>query len=113
MYIYWENIDCGHMRKIPDNEMWELYCDFDSYGNQTLNLKIGEETTCICESDYWTEGRPKLDSFDVGEYFTEVVKAVFELVAKDSPAVIDLAKLQEQVMVPFWKKWVEKGYVEE
>lgn len=49
----------------------------------------------------------------MGEYFTEVVKTVFEIVAKDDPEYIDLAKIQEQVMEPFWREWEEKGYVED
>lgn len=112
MYVYWEEISCGHVRKILDNERWDLYCDYDEYGYHCLNLRIGEEVHCICNSEYWTQGRPKLDSYDVGEYFTAVVKAVFEIVTKDDPKFVDLTKIQEQVMDPFWTEWEEKGYVE-
>ena len=113
MYIYWEEISRGHMRKILDKERWDLYCDCDEHGYDCLNLRIGEDIHCVCDSDYWTQGRPKLDSFYVGEYFTEVVKTVFEIVAKDDPEYIDLAKIQEQVMEPFWREWEEKGYDED
>lgn len=106
MYIYWKEISHGHMREILDNERWNLYCNCDEHGYDCLNLRIGEDIHCVCGSDYWTQGRAKLDSFYVGEYckyFTEVVKNVFEIVAKDAPEYIDLANIQEQVMEPFWR----------
>lgn len=112
MYIYWEEISQGHMRRIRDNEEWSLYCDYDKLSYDCLNLRIGDEVHCVCDSDYWTSGRPALESYYVGEYFTAVVKAVFELVTKNTPEYIDLSKIQEDVIEPFWKEWQEKGYVE-
>lgn len=112
MYIYWEEISRGHVRKILDNERWDLYCDCDEYGYDCLNLRIGEEVYRVCDSEDWTDGCPKLDSYYVGEYFTAVVKAVFEVVAKDDPKFIDLTKIQEQIMDSFWKEWEGKGYVD-
>ena len=113
MYIYWEEISRGHMRRILDNERLDFYCDVDEYGYDCLNLRIGEEVYCVCNSEEWTQGRPKLDCYYVGIYFTEVVKAVFEIIAKGELEVIDLAKIQEQMMESFWKEWKEKGYVED
>lgn len=66
MYIYWEEISRGHMRKILDKERWDLYCDCDEHGYDCLNLRIGEDIHCVCDSDYWTQGRPKLDRFLCG-----------------------------------------------
>lgn len=54
MYIYWEEISRGHMRKILDKERWDLYCDCDEHGYDCLNLRIGEDIHCVCDSDYWT-----------------------------------------------------------
>ena len=113
MYIYWEEISRGHMRRVLDNERLDFYCDVDEYGYDCLNLRIGEEVYCVCNSEEWTEGQPKLDCYYVGIYFTEVVKAVFEIIAKGELEIIDLAKIQEQMMESFWKEWKEKGYVED
>lgn len=112
MYIYWEEITTGHMQKISENESWSLYCDFDELGHECLYLKIGEDVHCVCDSDYWTDGQPNLRSYHVGDYFTEVVKTVFEIIIKEHPDYIDLVKIQDQVMEPFWREWNEKGYVE-
>ena len=101
------------MRKIPPNESWGLSCNYDEYGYECLNLRIGEEEHCVCESEYCTDSSPKLDSGHVGEYFTEVVKTVFEIVIKNAPEYLDLAKIQEQVMEPLWQEWKEHGYVDD
>ena len=111
MYIYWEELSCAYMRKIPDNENWSLYSDYNEYGEGTLNLQIGEEKYCVYKSEYWTSGEPDLDDFEVVEYFAEVVKTVFKMIAEENPECIDLMEIQEQVMEPFWKRWKEKGYV--
>lgn len=113
MYIYWEELSKGHVEKIPDNEKWSLYCDCDEYGYGCLYLRIGEKEHCVCENEYWTDGEPRLDYTYVEDYFTSVVKAVFEIMINDNPNFIDLAKIQKQVMTPFWTEWKQKGWVDD
>lgn len=115
MYIYWEEIFSGHMRKILDDEKWSLYCGPDKLGYECLYLKFDddEDEYCICDSDYYMQGQPNLDTYYVGEYFTEVVKTVFRILAEETPQCIDLEKIQEQVLEPFWKEWTKKGFVED
>ena len=112
MYIYWEELSYGHLRRIPDNEKWELYCEEDDYGNDCLFLKIGDDLYSISDSSEWTSGRPKLHSSTVGEYYNAVVKAVFDSITKDVLSYIDLTQIEGQVLSEFWKKWQEQGYVE-
>ena len=111
MYIYWEEIGRGHVQKVSEQDGWSIYCGVDTLGYDCLYIKIGTDLHLIRDSDEFTSGRPNLDSYDVGEFFTAVVKAVVDLVVKDHPDYIDLVKIQEQVLEPFWKDWEEKGYI--
>ena len=114
MYIYWDGILGGHMRKISDDEKWSLFCGPDKLGYECLYLKFDdEEEYCICDSDDYTRGRPNLASYYVGDYFTEVVKTVFRMLAEENLQCIDLAKIQDQILGPFWEEWTMKGYVED
>lgn len=112
MYIYWEELACAHLEKIPDSEGWHLYCDCDEQGKSCLYLQIGDKVHCICDSDFIIEGHPKLFDYDAEFCFSAVVNAVSKLVAHNTPRYIDLEEIQEQVINPIWNSWKKGGLVE-
>lgn len=114
MYIYWESDYHSHLKKILKNQNWHLYCEADEWGNECLYLDIEDETYCICESEEWTSGRPNLENYHVGEFYSAVVREVFDRIQKkDNISMINLSEIQETVLESFWRDWQEKGYVED
>lgn len=111
MYIYWEEYGQSYLQHIPSNVAWTFSCEYDEvYGLEHLNLKIGDQIYCIDEAGSWIESYPNIKVY-IGDYFSAVVKSVFDLMVKEKPEFINLSDIKEEVFELYWKGWKEKGLV--
>ena len=69
----------------------------------------------MCWSNEYTQGREHLglDSYHVLDFYSAVVKSIFDRIKSNIPAYLDITEIKNEVIIPFWYSWKEAGLVTE
>jgi hypothetical protein len=114
MKIFWENLG-AHIVCINNADNWHLFCELDEHEDATISLEVNGQTHQVCWSNEYIQGREHLGlgSYHVIEFYSAVVKLVFDRVKNDSPAYLDIDQIKAEVLPPFWRGWKEIGLVDD
>lgn len=112
MKIFWKNHG-AHVVCIKETDNWHLFCELDEHEDAIINLEVNGQTHQVCWSNEYIQGREhlELDSYHVFEFYSAVVKTVFDRVKTDSPAYLDIDEIKVEVLPPFWRAWKQTGRV--
>lgn len=113
MIIIWDN--CGeHFLWLNKDTEIHLYCDMGEYGWPELYLMAGDKEYVVASGDEILCGREKMliNTDDVQDYFSAVVREVSERFLAGTPRSINLKTICDfSLRYEWWPKWRKEGRV--
>lgn len=112
MTFIWKNPGT-HILNMQDNVKWILYADHE-YEEATIELVVDNQTYELANEWEYLQGREhmRLNTYDVFDFYSEVVLKVTEMVCEEHINIIDLDKVKEEILgACWWDKWKSTGRV--
>lgn len=111
MKIYYEDLGAG-LIIIPEGYTWHLRAELNDWDEAVILLDIEGIDYQLCDSWEYIQGRVRLGSLDVFEFYSAVIKRVYNLLSNGSVNFIDLEEVKDGVMPVFWEAWKNRGIVD-
>jgi hypothetical protein len=112
MILYWENLH-AHALHINDSASWHLYSEIDEHDDAVIKLELNGQVHELCWSNEYLQGREHLplDPYHVIDFYSAVVKSIYELCKTSLPTYLNLNEIKERIIPAFWQDWKEHGLV--
>lgn len=113
MQLFWDNRG-AHMLHIRETDNWHLFCELDDYEDAVINLDLNGQANQLCSSSKYTQGREHLGltSDHVLEYYSAVIRFIFNQVNSKDVTQLDLTEIENAVIPSFWAAWKDAGLVD-
>lgn len=105
MRLYWENLGANVLTLKTDAE-WRIYAELDEYEWAYIYLEVNGQKYEICwSSEHWP-GNEHVTfwSYSILEFYSAVVRRVYELICSENLKYLDLVELQEKLLTEHWRE---------
>lgn len=113
IHMYLENNCFAQFLTLRNTDCWYMLCDFNDNEDICIYLNMLGNEYEICCSTELTQGRPKLDSYTVIDYYNAVVRAVYQQIQTEGGNAIDMEAIKARILPDFWREWKCAGFVDE
>ena len=110
MKIYFENLG-SNIVSIPEKCVCRLWVEINQWEESCMKLEVDGQTYDICDCWDYLQGNEKLCPYTVLDFYNAVVKKVYEILTAGSVEFLDLEKVKDNVIPPFWAEWKARGWV--
>lgn len=105
MTIYWENLG-AHIMSLEADSEWRLYAELDEHEWACIYLEASNQKYEVCwSSEHWP-GNEHISfwSYIMLEYYSAIVRRVYEMARSGNLEYLDLVELQETLLAEQWRE---------